>query len=141
MSRHVILQRSVCDTFHEAIAESTGGNAERLVGFTSVNVLDDVGISSSSVNQLTTCGVNEEAIGDVAGPEFHCLAEGANVNGLVTFNAANIVIGGSKSIRDGFPFAEEELIVLKSAVASGSRRDGWRHAIIYRRAERAKAVK
>jgi hypothetical protein len=76
----------------------------------------------------------------MAGSEFHSLAESTNVNGLVAFDAANVVIGGSKSIRDRFALAENELVVFESAVASRGRRYGICNAFIYGRAECAKPV-
>src|SRR5262249_21517406 len=90
--------------------------------------------------QLTGWSVNKISVGNVAGAELHLLAECARVYCLMTSDAANIVVRWSKSFFDGFFFLENELIVFEPSVTSGARRNSFRSAFVYRRAERAEVV-
>jgi hypothetical protein len=45
----------------------------------------------------------------------------------VAFNAANVIVGWSKTILDSFAFGENEFVVLKPAIAAG----GWRDGFVY----------
>src|SRR5436190_10482278 len=74
------------------------------------------------------------------GPELHCLTKCSNVNRLMTFNAANVVVGWSKSVINSFTLTEDELIVFKSAVASSGRWLGFGNALVDRRTQCAKTV-
>jgi hypothetical protein len=59
----------------------------------------------------------------------------------VAFNAAYIVIGWSKTIRDSFAFGEYELVIFKPAIAASG---GWLsvgYAFIDRCAPRTKTIK
>ena len=47
---HVILKDGVRNTFHKTIAKGTGGNTESFIRFKGAYMLDDVGVSSASVN-------------------------------------------------------------------------------------------
>jgi len=66
----------------------------------------------------------------MAGTKLHGLTEGADVNRLVTLNAADVVISWSESIGDGFAFAEDELIVFESAVAARRGRHRFGYAFV-----------
>jgi hypothetical protein len=76
----------------------------------------------------------------VASPEFHLLAEGSHIHRLVAFNAANVIVGWSKTVFDCFAFRENEFVVFKPAISAGG---GWLrfvYALIDRDALGAKAV-
>src|SRR6185369_16591075 len=68
------------------------------------------------MNQLPAGCIDERAVHEVTGPEFHCLAKGANVNRLVAFNTAYVVVSWSKTIFDILAFREDEFVVFESAV-------------------------
>src|ERR1044072_5791756 len=54
--------------------------------------------------------------------EFHFLAERADVNGLVTRNACDVVVGWSKTVFDCLPFRKNGLVVFEPAVTASGRR-------------------
>ena len=84
--------------------------------------------------QLPARSVDKGTVYNVTRPELHLLAEGSNINGLVAFDTSDVVVSGSKSIGDGFPFTENELVVFESAIASSGWRLRLRDALIYRSA-------
>ncbi len=131
---------AVGKTFHKSVAERAERDAKRLDCFSSRDVFDDVGISRSSMNQLPAGCINEIAIGDVTGPEFHLLAECSDVNRLVTFDAADVVIGWSKTVFDCFAFGEYELVVFEPAIAASGGRLRFVYAFVDRCALDAEAV-
>src|SRR5262249_33543302 len=92
------------------------------------------------MNQLPAGCVDKKTVGNVTGPEFHLLAEGANVNGLVTFNTAYVVIRWSKTIFDIFAFREDEFVVFESAVPARGRCYRFIDAFVDRCALNAEAV-
>ena len=76
----VVLKCLVSNTLNETIAQGARGDTERFDGFGSGDVLHNVRIRSASMNQLPARGVNECAICDVAGSEFHFLAERTDID-------------------------------------------------------------
>src|SRR5437773_6588252 len=103
-------------------------------------MLDDVGISRTSVNQLAARVINEAAVGKMAGPELHLLCECAGIRSLVTFNAARIVVGWSQAVANILTLREYELIVFESAISPSCRGNGVGAAGVYCSAARAEIV-
>src|SRR5687768_8648557 len=104
-------------------------------------MFDDVGIGSACMNQLSARRVDKSAVHGVAGAEFHLLAECSHINGLVAFNAADIVVSWSEAILDRLPFAKDKQVIFECAVASCCRWFGLSYALIDGCASSSKAVK
>src|SRR5215213_3353226 len=137
----IILQRRVGETLDESIAKRAERDSESLDCFRSRDMFDDVRIRRSCVNKLSPRCVYESAVGQVPSPEFHLLSKCSDVNRLVTFDASDVVIGGTKTVFDCFTFREDKLVVFESAIASRRGRYRIRHALVDRRALDTKAVK
>jgi hypothetical protein len=85
--------------------------------------------------------IDETAVNQMTGPEFHLLSESAGVNSLMTSDAAHVVVGWSETIRDGLFLFKDELVIRKPAITprGGGNRIG--DALINRSSEGAKIVK
>jgi hypothetical protein len=75
------------------------------------------------------------------GPEFHLLAECSHIHRLVTFHAANVVVGWSKTVFDCFAFRENKFVVFEPAISACGGWLGFVYALIDRNALYAKAIK
>jgi hypothetical protein len=135
LCRHVVLQRLICDAFHKAVAKSAEHDPEGPDIFGGGYMLHDIRVGSSGVYQLAAGIVDESGSGEMAGPEFHLLAEGARINSLVAGDASHVVVSWAEPIVDSFFLFEDELVVLERAIASRCRwyrgpTGGYDHAAI-----------
>src|SRR5262249_38710603 len=117
------------NTLHEAIADGVEGRAESPDVFERgvVQALLDGGRDRPQLDQrLPARGVDEDAAGQVPGPQLTDLAEASDIRVIVAVATTRGVVGGPESISHGFDFIEDELVVLERSV-----RNRRRHALIY----------
>src|SRR6185369_9375557 len=100
----------------------------------------DIRICATSMNQLSTWCIDESAVHQMPSSKFHLLTECTNVHRLVAFNAADVVVSWSKTIRDGLTFREDEFVVFKPAVAARGGRHRFVDAFVDRGSPNAETV-
>src|SRR5262249_1252227 len=117
------------NALHEAVANGVEGRAESPDVFERgvVQALLDGGRDRPQLDQrLSARGVDEDAAGQVPGPQLTDLAEASDIRVIVAIATTRGVVGGPKSISHGFDFIEDELVVLERSI-----RNRRRHALIY----------
>src|SRR5262249_19223101 len=117
------------NALHEAVADGVEGCAESPDVFERgvVQALLDGGRDRPQLNQrLSARRVDEDAAGQMSGPQLRDLAEASDIRLIVAIGTTRGVVGRPESIVHGFDFIEDELVVLERSV-----RNRRRHALIY----------